>query len=220
MIPLNMMPINSKEDVSKILMNRGKIVVIAEEVPEYLNHPMYGSSCIRANNLLPDIDAVECYINQNFLGFRERYMQKLISEECTIYFITIITALLNNIPIGILFGIEEIELKARDIILEFLEAYYGIHLAINFGEISFMHPEFIAKDISMLYVYGMLTPQEFLYIYPLENLIDNTCMEKLLYDLKPPINLNNPNEIISYFNNMRSQMKQANKVLIDPVEKV
>ena len=41
----------------------GKIIIISETVPDYLSSPQYGTSCLVANDLLPDYQAVEMYIN-------------------------------------------------------------------------------------------------------------------------------------------------------------
>ena len=218
LIPLNIRVLNTKEEINMMLMNRGKLILICDETPEYLSNPMFGSTCIKANNLLPNYEAVGYILDKNIVGFQTAYCNMLSSEESTIYIITIISALMNNIPIGLIFGNEEIEQQGKLVFLQFLENFYGLHIAMNSMDNSFMYRQFMPKNMSLLYQNNLLTPQEFLYVYPNEAIIDSICMQKLVMELRPPINPTDIDGLIKYFDNLRRQMKQANKVLEDPVE--
>ena len=217
-IPLNCRVINSIDEINSMLMTGGKLVLLCDEIPAYLNNPMYGSSCIKANSLLPSYEAVSCFLDNNIAGFQQAYFNQLSTEENSLYFITIISALMNNIPIGFIFGNEEIEQRSGLLFLQFFEMRYGVHITMNPMEQSFMHRQFVPNNINLLYANNLLTPQEFLYIYPLEIPIDRTVMEKLYIDMRPPVNPTDIEGIIRYFDNFRRLTKKANKVLEDPIQ--
>ena len=217
-IPLNIKIINNLNEINTMLMNRGKLILICDEIPSYLNNPMYGSSCIKANILLPNYEAVGYYLENNLDGFQLAYFKSLSSEESTIYIITIISALMNDIPIGLIFGNEEIEEKSKVLFLDFLEKFYGVHIARNATESSFMYSAAVPNNVSLLYQNNLLTPQEFLFVYPLDTTISDLCIQKLAMDLRPPVNPTDFVGLIRYFDNLRRQMKTANKILEDPVE--
>ena len=224
-IPINAWIVASKEEVDDVLLHGGKIIVMTEDLPDYLQSPQYGTSSLVANCLLPNYEAVSYYIENDFSNFDLVYGEMLMSPESTVYFMTMISAMINNIPLGIIFGNEEIEQAAAIRFLNFFAGMYGIHLGHNIpfaGEnpvpIGWMDRVFVPKNLSMLYLNNLLTPQEFLYVYPMDTRIDPNALQKLMFDLRPPIrNLNDLNEIEGYFNDLRTNIRSANKVLIDPL---
>ena len=103
-IPINAWIIQSKEQVDDILLHGGKIVIMTEEVPDYLNSPQYGTSSLMATCLLPNYEAVSHYINGNNEGFLRVYNEMLQYQESVVYFVTIISAIINNIPIKLAYS--------------------------------------------------------------------------------------------------------------------
>ena len=132
MIPVNAWIIQSKEEADNILLNGGKIVILTEDIPEYLNNPYFGTSSLMANCLLPNYEAVSYYIEGDTQNFSRSYNEMLSYPESSVYFITMISAMLNNIPLGFVFGSEEIEQAAQMEFLNHLAMQYGIHLGHNF----------------------------------------------------------------------------------------
>ena len=73
----------------------------------------------------------------------------------------------------------------------------------------------------MLYQNNLLTPQEFLYAFPADVRIDPNSLNKLVFDMRPPIrDPMNLEEISKYFDEFRSIAKKTTNVLEDPFELV
>lgn len=223
-IPISAWIIQTREEADKILLSGGKLIIISEEIPEYLNSPQYGTSCIRANNLLPNYEAVSYFIDNDYMGYVNCYNQMLMQPESTIYFATIISAIINNIPIGFIFGNEEIEATAAIEFNNFMLRTYGIKLGheLSFREegplpLGLMDPASIASNMSLLYMNNLLTPQEFLYIYPLDVEIGFECMQKLICDTQPMLMSQDMGDYIAYFDQFRKNIHKSNKMLVDPM---
>lgn len=225
MIPVSAWIIQSKEEADSILLSGGKIVILTEDIPEYLNSPYFGTSSLMANCLLPNYEAVSFYIEGDKQSFSRAYNEMLAYPENSVYFITMISAMINNIPLGFVFGNEEIEQAAQ---IEFMNHFimqYGIHLGHNFpigyeGPIpmGWMDRNYSGNNICLLYMNNLLTAQEFLYAYPMELQITPIVLQKLLIELRPVVHdPTNIQEVESYFNNFRNSIKTANKVLVDPM---
>lgn len=224
MIPINAWIIQSKEEVDNILLQGGKIILLTEDTPEYLRSPQYGSSCIVANCLLPNYEAVSHYIENDMQGFIRAYTENLSYPESMVYFVTLISAILNNIPLGFVFGNEEIEQVASVHFLNFFANLYGIHLGHNFPfagmnpTVGWMDRNYTANNMTLLYNNNLLTPQEFLFVYPIEAKLDINTLQKLLFELRPPIqNPTDMSAVEQYFNEFRTSLKNAKRVLVDPM---
>ena len=225
-IPINAWIVQNKEEVDQILLHGGKIILFTEDIPDYLNSPQYGTSCLAANCLLPNYEAVSYYLDNDYQTFSRVHNEILSTPENTIYFVTMISAMINNIPLGFVFDTEEIEQASSINILNYFAVMFGIHLAHNFpfaneapNPFGFMDRAYVPKNLSMLYLNNLLTPQEFLYVYPEDIAIDQGVMQKLLFELRPA--LANPmdiEQVTSYFTEYRKIVKQANRVLEDPME--
>jgi len=223
-IPIKAWIIQNKEEADQILLHGGKIILLTEDVPDYLSSPQYGSSCLMANCLLPSYEAVSYYLDNDFQTFSNVYNEILGLPESTIYFVTIISAMLNDIPLGFVFGVEEIEQAATTNFLNYLAVMYGIHLGVNspYGQfpsvIGQMDRAFVPRNMSLLYMNNLLTPQEFLYVYPIDAKIDINILQKLVFDLRPPLSdPMNMLEVESYFEHYRAGVRKANRVLVDPL---
>lgn len=223
-IPISAWIIQSREEADNLLISGGKLILITEDIPDYLNSPQYGTSCIKANSLLPSYEAVSCYLDGDYMGFSNSYKQMLMQPESSIYFATIISAIINSIPIGFIFGTEEIEAVSTIEFLNFMLAMYGIklgHLLPYREELpipnGFMSGDYTTNNMSLLYMNNLLTPYEYLFIIPDDN-IPYDCMQKLIFEIRPLVrNLSDMGEYIEYFSNMKKSMRTSNTVLIDPM---
>lgn len=224
-IPVDAWIIQTKEEADNILLHGGKIILFTEDVPDYLNSPQYGTSCLMANCLLPNYEAVSYYIEGDPQSFARIHNEILGLPESTIYFATIISAMTNNIPLGFIFGTEEIEQAATINILNFFAVVYGIHLGHNFpfanenpNPTGWMDRGYVANNMAILYQNNLLTPLEFLYVFPIDTRIDPMSIQKLLFELRPPIhNPNDFNEVEMYFNEYRGAIRKKNRMLCDPM---
>lgn len=220
-IPVNAFIISTKEEADQILLSRGKIIVLTEDIPQYLQSPQYGASCLMATCLLPDYEAVSHFVDGDMQGFHNIYMNMLASPECNIYFVSILSAIINNIPLGFIFGTEEIEAKSMFEILQFFRMTYGITLGVNNPPTpGWMDPNYVMQNETVLYLNNLLTPQEFLMMYPEDGPIDQGVLMKLVYELNPPVKTGNgppEHEYENYFRYCMKVLKQNNRVMIDPL---
>lgn len=218
-IPVNAYIISTQEEVDRILLSGGKIIVVTEDMPKYLQSPQYGPSCLTATCLLPDYEAVSHFIDGDMQGFHNLYIHMLASPECNMYFISILSAIINNIPLGFIFGTEDIEAEAMVEILQYFRMTYGITLGIQYPTITgWMDPNYAIQNEVALYLNNLLTPQEFLMMYPEDGPLDQSVMIKLTYELNPPIkDRNNIHEFENYFRYCMKVLKHSNKVMIDPL---
>ena len=227
-IPINAWIVQSKEEADQILLSGGKIILFTEDIPDYLNSPQYGTSCLMANSLLPNYEAVSYFIEGDMQTFARVHNEIMMYPESTVYFVTMISAMINNIPLGFIFGNEEIEQAATINFLNFFAVMYGIHLGHNFPfanespvPVGWMDRAFVPNNISLLYQNNLLTPQEFLFVYPADARIDPNSLNKLVFDMRPPVK--DPmdlNSVEKYFDEFRSIAKKTTKVLEDPFELV
>lgn len=218
-IPVKAYFVTTKEEADFILMNKGKLIIITEDVPAYLQSPQYGNSCLMANSLLPDYEAVSHFIEGDIVGFQKIYETMLLSPECNVYFVSMISALINEIPLGFVFGTEEIEYKATFEFCNFFAKYYGIHLGMsNPPTLGCMDPAYIESNEILLYRNNLLTAQEFMFMYPPDGVLTQDVLMKLAYELNPPVNNpNDPMEYEKYFRYCMKVLKEQNKVLVDPM---
>ena len=203
-----------------LLLHGGKIIVITEEPPQYLMSPQYGNSQITANDLLPDYLAVGAYLDGDMGSFSDIYTKMLLSPECELYFVTIISALINGIPLGFVFGDGEIELAAIPILINVFRLFYGIYIAHNFDwkfepamPNGFMLESFVANNMRMLYMHNLITPVEFLLVYPSDQEIPPDCMDKLVVEQRPfvyPYSLEN---VRNYYNEIRTNIRRFGKAV-------
>lgn len=227
-IPINAWIIQSKEEADQILLNGGKIILFTEDTPDYLCSPQYGTSCLMANCLLPNYEAVSYYIEGDMQTFARVHNEIMMYPESTVYFVTMLSAMINNIPLGFIFGTEEIEQAATINFLNFFAVMYGIHLGHNFPfaneppvPTGWMDRAFVPNNIALLYQNNLLTPQEFLYAFPADVSIDPNSLNKLVFDMRPPIrDPMNLEEVSKYFDEFRSIAKKTTNVLEDPFELV
>lgn len=218
-VPANAWIIQTKDMADTILMNGGKIILMTEEIPDYLRSPQYGTSCLSATCLMPGYEAISFLLDNDLANFQMAYYNALMMPESTIYFATIISAVVNNIPLGFIFGTEDIEVQCMNQFLGFLLNTYGLQLGLEGQPNGIMHGAYIPNNICMLYQNNLLTPQEFLYVYPVDMEIDPNCLQKLIMELHPMVN--HPDDImeyIYYFNFVRKQLKEGNRVMADPME--
>ena len=225
MIPINAWVIQTREEADNILLQGGKIIIMTEDVPDYLNYPHYGTTSLMANCLLPNYEAVSHYINGDYPNFSRVYNECLMYPESVIYFTTMISAMLNNIPLGFVFGTEEIEQVATVEFLNHFALCYGIHLGHIYpfcnqppNNGGWMERRFSGANMTLLYTNNLLTAEEYLYVFPHDMKIDPQTMQKLVFELRPPVADPTNYELLEgYFNTVRKQIKQANRVLVDPM---
>ena len=65
-IPIHAWIVTSKEEVDDVLLHGGEIIVMTEDLPDYLQSPQYGTSSLIANCLLPNYEAVSYYLSLGF----------------------------------------------------------------------------------------------------------------------------------------------------------
>lgn len=227
-IIVNAWILQSIEDVDSLILMGGKILIISETIPDYLTSPQYGSSCIRANDLLPDYNSVGLYIDGDKQGFMSSYFAMLDSPYCSVYFATILSAIVNSIPLGIVFGPEQIEVDASAIILQYFATRFGIRFGHSLPylneppvQIGSMDRNYVLSNFEYLYLHDLLTPSEIFVVWPNEILFSYHIVNKMIADLRPVVsNPSNFDSYVAYFEEMKKLYKGRGlnrQPMIDPL---
>ena len=95
----------------------GKVVYIAEDVePIYKNHP----AIITAAALLPPVEAVQAEFDDRLMDASMIYTQYLQGEEADPFISILVAAAIQKVPIGIMFGENEIDMQFPKVFIDFL----------------------------------------------------------------------------------------------------
>ena len=101
--PINIWVIN-EDEFDEFTYTGGKVIYIAEEIsPRFQTHP----AIITAGGLLPPMDAIRAELDGSMFECSNIYEQYLQTEEADPFISIIIAAGLRQIPIGIMFGKDE-----------------------------------------------------------------------------------------------------------------
>lgn len=215
-IPINVSILHNENEILQCLGTGGKIIMVTEDVPDFVRHPLYGTSALSAVCLLPQYNSISSYIDGDLQDFAASYMEYLSTPDNTMYFASILSAIVSSIPMGFIFGKEEIEVAATNVFLEYFMARYGICID-PMGQ-SYMQREYIPTILNVLFDYNLISGSEFLYIYPENVQIGPQQLQKLAYIMPPiPGTINTDfNYLQNYFMEVVRDSKKFNKPLIDP----
>ena len=125
--PMNIWLIN-EDEFDHFTFTGGKVIYIAEEpAPRFKTHP----AIITAGALLPPFEAIQMELDGNIIEAYMTYERYLMSEEADMYVSIIIAAALKQIPIGIMFGRDEINMQFPKLFIDFLFKAYGLVIGVN-----------------------------------------------------------------------------------------
>lgn len=210
--PMNIWLIR-EDEFDKFTFTGGKVVYIVEEPdPRFISHP----AIITAGALLPPIEAIQAELDGRMFESVAMYEQYLQSELADPYISILIAAAFKNIPIGIMFGKDELNLQFPKMFIDFVYKYYGLVLGIEGKVQPYVTNECIPLDLAKLYNMNVIDYQSFMEIHP-DLPIDVSAISKLAYDNNPIVASKTFEEYVKYFNIVNKVIKREGRFLIDPM---
>lgn len=214
-VPSNIWVVNDDE-FEQFTYTCGKVIYIVEEPePKYLNHP----SIITAGTLLPPIEAIQLELDGNIDAANTLYVQYLDSAEADPYVSIILAAAIKCVPIGIMFGKDEMNQRFPLMLVNYFFNKFGVII----GVLNKVNPciayQALPYDLAKLYMMDIIDYATFMMSHPDDLPIYTPALFKLASEKYPLVEY--PSETIyqEYFGNAIKEMKKHNKFLIDPIIK-
>lgn len=213
--PMNIWVINENEFES-FTYTGGKVIYIAEQPePKFASHP----AIVTAGALLPPVDAIQAELDDRLMEANIMYSQYLQNEEADPYISVIITAAFEGVPIGMMFGRDEMNMKFPAMLIDFLYMSYGLILGVPGKVNPQIVEDFIPQDLAKLYNQNIIDYQLFMTKHP--NMpIHPAAISKLAYEINPIVDNRDFEHFSEYFNKAREAMSKYGKFLVDPMEAV
>lgn len=210
--PMKIWVIN-EDEFEAFTYTGGKVIYIAEDLStRYATHP----ALITAGSLLSPIEAIQAELDGDLMTSNEIYEQYLESEEANQYVSIIVAAAIQQIPIGIMFGRDEMEMQFPKMFIDHMYKCYGLVFGIN-GKIDpCILEEYIPVDLCKLYNMNIIDVQTFMMKHPPLLPIFEGAIPKLIYELNPPVKDKDFFHYAEYFENMKKAIYEGGKFLIDP----
>lgn len=210
--PMRIWVIN-EDEFEAFTYTGGKVIYIAEDInTRYASHP----ALITAGALLPPIDAIQHELNGDIIKSNMIYGDYLESEEANQYVSIIVAAAIQNVPIGIMFGRDEMEMQFPKMFIEHMYNYYGLVFGVSGKVDPYILENYLPIDLSKLYIMNIIDVQTFILKHPPLFPIFEGAIPKLIYELNPPVKDKDFIHYVEYFENMKKEICKGGKFLIDP----
>lgn len=214
--PMNIWVI-SEDEFDEFTFTGGKVIYIVEE-PElrFTTHP----AIITAGSLLPPFEAIQAELDGNIFESNAIYEQYLQKEEADPYIAIIIAAALKQIPIGIMFGKDELNMQFPKMFIDFVYRYYGLVFGVKNKVQPYIVEEMLPIDLAKLYIMNIIDYPTFMEKHP-PLPIHSMAISKLAYEVKPVVEIKDMYHFAEYFENVKNAIiRNGGKFLIDPLEGV
>ena len=192
---------NDPNAVYGLLAQGYKLLLCTEDsLPqEFLVHP----NTLKLSILLPPYEAVSLESDQRFDEAIQMYWMYIMSDPTAMTMVDIIyvSALLGN-PMALYLGTEVNDLKLIQSLPQFF-ANQGLNFNVYAGYGS-IETNIAPIVISRLYLGGEILPMQALAYYPKGLNFTPDILQKLIVDLRPPVDINDYEAANAYFKSMVS----------------
>ena len=215
--PMNIWVIN-EDEFDEFTFTGGKVIYIVEEPdPRFATHP----AIVTAGALLPPTEAITAELDGNMFQSVAIYEEYLQREEANPFVSIIIAAGLKQIPIGIMFGKEEMNnLQFPKMFIDFMYRFYGLVFGIKDKVRPYIIEHMMPIILSKLYMMNIIDYPTFMEKHP-PLAIDPNVISKMAYEVHPAVEVKDMPHYIEYFEGIRDAVyKNGGKFLIDPLEAV
>ena len=212
--PMNIWVINENE-FDEFTFTGGKVVYIVEEPnPRFTTHP----AIVTAGALLPPVDSIRAELDGSMFEAVSIYESYLNGPEADPYISTLVAAAIKQIPIGIMFGKDELNMQFPKMLINYLYQYYGLALGIR-GKIQpYIEIQMLPFDLAKLYCLNIIDYPTFMEKHP-DLPIHPMVISKMAIDVNPVVIDKDMNSYIEYFEKARKAISNnGGKFLIDPME--
>lgn len=213
--PAPMFAVYDENMLPQLLMNN-KVISITESVPEQFQG---SGNMLSASLLLPPYEVICQEIDGQLVAADNAYGAYLMTKEPDMFLTAIFTAMARGIPIYMYIGKEEREMRIIESLKKFITITFGIVVGDQNNHPSY-NPMFDIQNLAKMYLYDMITKDEYLLLYPLEAHTDVNMLPKLITDYKYPYtgqHIPMIQDYINFFDGFKANIKKVNHPLILPL---
>lgn len=212
-LPMNIWVI-TEEEFDQFTFTGGKVVYIVEEpAPRFKAHP----AIITAGALLPPVDAIHAELDGNIHMSMAIYESYLMSEEADTYVSILIAAAIKQIPIGIMFGRDELNMQFPKMFIDFLYKAYGLVLGIKDKIYPYIVEEAMPSNLAKLYCMNIIDYPTFMEKHP-PLPISPAVLSKMAIEVNPLVRNKNLDGYLEYFEHIKmATSKNGGRLPIDPM---
>ena len=155
-----------------------------------------------ASVLLPSYDAISAALDNDIMTFNGLYQAQLCGRECDEFISLIMYALFKGKNILLYIAKDEMELPYPFTLFNYIESFFGYKVGVEFNRETAMYNQaYDAVLINKFYVYDFIGVEEFVALYPPGVELDPMTVNKLAFDVCPPVE-QNPVSLAKYFSDM------------------
>ena len=204
----------NEDEFDHFTFTGGKVIYIAEEpAPRFKTHP----AIITAGALLPPFEAIQMELDGNIMDSCMIYEHYLMSEEADIYISIIIAAALKQIPIGIMFGRDEVNMQFPKMFIDFLFKAYGLVIGVTNKLVPYVMEEALPNNLAKLYCMNIIDYPTFMEKHP-QLPINPVVISKMAIDINPWVSEKNINGYLEYFEHIKEYTRRnGGQLPIDPM---
>lgn len=195
----------------------GKVLVLSENQD---NKTIFSSpNVIPASILLPPYESVMADLDGNTEMANIEYINYLCRKEPDMFICAILAALLKGINILIYIGKDEAEMPFVSSLIRLLYDQYGITIGTEHHQFMY-NKAYDAVIDSKLYLYELITYQDFFILYPETVMIPDYLIPKLIVDMNPYVEVQTTDNYKMYFEGYKNRIKSNNnQLLINPISR-
>ena len=175
--------------------------------------PERNKRVVMGTMLLPPVDAMWSLTSGDWEKFQMEYYMHLTSPEVTEFIFMTIGMMFTGYKI--IFYYPDDSSDVIKYLMQFLLRQFGIHICEpNNPNDQFTYDESkVPMYLCGVYYAGMISPHDFMHLYPINVNIPNDIYPKLIYDMKPLGN--SLVEKIEYLDEIRKKMHEGNGRNVD-----
>ena len=217
--PINVWMVDESE-FDSFTFTGGKVIYVAEDIDiRFKNHP----SIMTAGALLAPCDAIECILDNELEYASQIYYDYLLHSEANMYTSIVLAAAIQGVPLGIMFGVDEINMHYPTMLLNFLYHTFGIVVGVTNKVAPYIEDVFMPNDLAHLYMMNLINYETFMEKHPVDAPISEIVVSKMACEEHPLVGENKDfQHYYEYFNNVKNSIHLNNngKFLIDFMEGV
>lgn len=215
--PMGIWVIN-EDEFEEFTYTGGKVIYIVEEPnPKFSTHP----AIITAGALLSPTEAIHAELDGDIMRSAAIYEHYLSTQEADVYVSIIVAAAVKQIPIGIMFGRDEMNMQFPKLLIDFLYKYYGIVLGIRNKIQPYIEEQYLPVDLAKLYNMNLIDYPTLMEKHPSNLPIHDMAISKLAYEINPAVKERTHQNYVEYFEMVKKMIAEnEGKFLFDPLEGV
>lgn len=195
----------------------GKVIYIVEDAAMmYKTHP----AIITAGALLPPMEALQAELGGDIAQASMIYASYLMSQEAAMYVSIILAAAIKQIPIGIMFGPDELNMQFPKMFMEYLFSNFGLVVGVQNRVNPYIVYEALPFTLANLYCMNLIDYPTYLEKHPSNLPINQMAISKLAIDVNPLVGERSFESYMKYFENAKNVTQKFGRFAEDPLEAI